>query len=277
MRLRHPDGTVVHVVYCTNVHAAAAVDGVIGQLGRHADPVREQLGLDRLGLGLWLAADVIEGLSENPVALRRLRAELAKRDLDVVTLNTFPYGEFHQPVGKRTVYLPDWTDRRRLAYTLSCARVLSELLPDNAVRGSVATVPPAQRATVHHALDNLADNLAELHWSTGRRIRVGLTPAPGSVIETTEQSIAELSTVDNEWIGVYLDAGHLAVERLTAAYVPIVKVTASFALHTDDTLASLFGPGGARTDHVEVATDAAELAWTRDRLVAVGLKEDEAV
>jgi len=32
---------------------------------------------------------------------------------------------------------------RRLAYTLSCARVLTELLPDDAVWGNVATVPLA--------------------------------------------------------------------------------------------------------------------------------------
>ncbi|HEY0806193.1 MAG TPA: hypothetical protein VGD84_14055, partial [Pseudonocardiaceae bacterium] len=173
---------------------------------------------------------------------------LATRGLDVVTMNA------------------DWTDPRRL---VSCAHLLTELLPDNVVRGSVATMPP----TARHALDNLADGLAELHWSTGRRIRVGLTT--GSAIETTEQAITELSTVDNEWIGVSLDTGHLAVDRLTAACVPIVKVTAAFTLHADDTLAALFGPGGARTDHVEVTTDAAELAWTRDRLVAVGLKELE--
>lgn len=384
MRLRHPDGTVVHVAYCTDMHAAATVDGGIGQLSRYAEPVRERLGLDRLGLGLWLAADVIEVLCENPVALRRLRTELATRGLDVVTLNAFPYGTFHQPVVKKAMYLPDWTDPRRLAYTLSCARVLTELLPDNAVWGSVSTVPlawrtpwtPAKSTAAHHALDSLADGLAELHWATGRRIRVGLEPEPGCVIETTDQAIAELSTVDNEWIGVCLDACHLAVafehpatavDRLAAAYVPIVKTQASCALHADDpvaamatlagyaeprylhqtrafanghrldaddlpdalagglpadhpwrvhfhvpphaqpapplrttatvltdTFAALFGPGGAKTDVVEVATYtwsvvpgsptvqtdliagiAGELAWTRDRLVAIGLKTEE--
>jgi hypothetical protein len=55
-----------------------------------------------------------------------------------------------------------------------------------------------------------------------------------------------------------------------------------------DTLGALFDTPQARTDHVEVETYtwsvlpdavdlvegiAAELAWTRDRLVAIGLKE----
>lgn len=379
MRLRHPDGTMVHVAYCTNVHTAADVDGVIGQLARYAEPVRERLGLDQLGLGLWLANDVVAELVRDQDALRRLKHELAARALDVVTLNAFPYGEFHQPVVKKAVYLPDWTDPRRLTYTLSCARLLTELLPDNAVRGSISTLPfawrtpwtPTQRALAHRALENLADGLAELHWSTGRRIRVGLEPEPGCVVETTDQAIAELSSVDNEWIGVCLDACHLAVafedpaiavDRLSAACVPIVKAQASCALQADDpgataltafaeqrflhqtatrrqavddlpdalsgalptdhpwrvhfhvpvhaqptsplrstsdvltdTLAALFDPSsGAQTDHVEVETYtwsvlpdaprhdadliagiAAELAWTRDRLVAIGLKEEE--
>ncbi|HEX9335350.1 MAG TPA: metabolite traffic protein EboE [Pseudonocardiaceae bacterium] len=367
MRLRHPDGTVVHVAYCVNVPTATDVDGVVRLLDRYAEPVRERLDLDRLGLGLWLAADVVAGLVDNPAALGRLRAALAVRGLDVITMNAVPYGEFDQPVIKAAGYLPDWTDPRRLVHTLSCARLLTELLPDNVVWGSVATVPlawrtpwtPARSATAHRALHNLADGLAELHWSTGRRVRVGLTPEPGCVIGTAEQAVTELSTVDNEWIGVSLDTCHLAVTfeqpatavaRLAAAYVPIVKAQVSCAVQSDDpavlaglaesrflrqttafvggrrrdaddlpdalagglppgqpwrvhvhlpvhaqppsgtaavttdSLAALFDPSGARTDHVEVATYtgswtpdliAAELAWTRDRLIAVGLKDEE--
>ena len=381
MRLRHPDGTVVHVAYCTNVHTATDVKGVVGLLGGYAEPVRERLDVDRLGLGLWLAADVVTGLIGDPAALRRLRAELAARGLDVVTLNAAPYGRPSDGDVKQAAYSPDWTDQRRLAYTLSCARLLTELLPDNVVRGSVSTLPlawrspwtPARGAAARRALDNLADGLAELHWSTGRRVRVGLAPEPGCVIETAEQSVMYLSTVDNEWIGVSLDTCHVAVtfepavtavERLAAAYVPVVKAQVSCAVQADDpgsalpelaglveprflcqtttfvdgrrlvaddlpdalagdlptgrpwrvhvhapvhvpldaplsttagvvtdTLAALFDPSsGAQTDHVEVATHtwsgapggrdvvggiAAELAWTRDRLVAVGLKDEE--
>ncbi|HYS36790.1 MAG TPA: metabolite traffic protein EboE [Pseudonocardiaceae bacterium] len=362
MRLRHPDGTIVHLAYCTNVHAAEDVNGVIGQLARYAEPIRERLGVDRLGVGLWLAVNVVRELT--PSAMRRLRAELAIRGLEVVTLNAFPYAGFQQPVVKKAVYLPDWADPRRLDYTLACARVLAELLPDDAVRGSISTLPLAWRtfdrvAVAHRALDTLAIGLADLYRATGRRIRVGLEPEPGCVIETTEQAVAELTTVDREWIGVCLDACHLAVAfedpsaavgRLVDAGLPIVKIQASNALEADDparltryaeprflhqtktmvdgrilsaddlpdalagalpttspwrvhyhvplhslagttltdTLSALFDTPQARTDHVEVETYtwpvlpdavdlvegiAAELAWTRDRLVAMGLKE----
>ena len=71
MRFRHPDGTIVHLAYCTNVHPAEDFDGVLGQLARFAEPVREQLDIDRLGLGLWLARDVATTLLDQPGALRR--------------------------------------------------------------------------------------------------------------------------------------------------------------------------------------------------------------
>ncbi|MER7014816.1 xylose isomerase, partial [Saccharopolyspora sp. NPDC000359] len=44
--------------YCTNVHPAEDLRGVLAQFDRYAVPVRERLGADRLGLGLWLAADL---------------------------------------------------------------------------------------------------------------------------------------------------------------------------------------------------------------------------
>jgi len=56
MRLRHRAGRTVHLSYCTNVHAAEDVAGVLAVLDEYAVPVREHLGTDLLGLGLWLAA-----------------------------------------------------------------------------------------------------------------------------------------------------------------------------------------------------------------------------
>lgn len=40
MRFRHPDGSLVHLAYCTNVHPAEDLDGVMAQLRDHAEPVR---------------------------------------------------------------------------------------------------------------------------------------------------------------------------------------------------------------------------------------------
>ncbi|MER6596702.1 xylose isomerase, partial [Micromonospora purpureochromogenes] len=51
MRLRHADGSTVHLGYCTNVHPAEDAAGILAQLDTHAEPVREALGADLLGPG----------------------------------------------------------------------------------------------------------------------------------------------------------------------------------------------------------------------------------
>ncbi|WP_327342801.1 metabolite traffic protein EboE [Streptomyces europaeiscabiei] len=251
MRFRHPDGTAVHLGYCSNVHQAEDVDGVLAQLTDYAEPVRERLGVDRLGIGLWLARDVVSELVAVPGVLQHLKDELAARGLETVTLNAFPYAGFHREVVKKDVYLPDWADEARLTHTLDCARVLAALLPDDAERGSVSTLPlawrtpwPPDRAdTARRALDRLTAGLAGIESDTGRRIRVGFEPEPGCVVETTAQAVRELRGLDPERLGVCLDACHLAVQfeepgaalrRLADAGLPVVKLQASCAVEATD-------------------------------------------
>ncbi|MER7283955.1 metabolite traffic protein EboE [Dactylosporangium sp. NPDC000244] len=256
MRLRHPDGQTVHLAYGTNVHPAEDLDGIVAQLGTYATPMRERLGTDLLGLGLWLSAGVAAELAADGAARRRLRRELDARGLEVVTLNGFPYGAFHAPVVKRAVYYPDWADPARLRYTLDLARILVDLLPDDAARGSISTLPLGwrepwdgpQAARVGRALDALAQGLAGLEALTGRAVRVAFEPEPGCVIENTLQAAVHLARVDRRWLGVCVDLAHLAcqwedpvaaVQRLARAGLPVVKVQVSAALEVAD-------PGGAR-------------------------------
>lgn len=250
MRFKHPDGTTVHLAYCTNVHPAEDLDGVLDQLRRFGEPVRAALGVPRLGLGLWLADTAAAALAADPAAVDRLRRGLERRGLEVVTLNGFPYRGFHAPTVKQAVYHPDWTRPERLSYTLDLAGILAALLPDDAVRGSVSTVPlgwrdPWDDATHTAALDQLArlaEGLDAVAARTGRPVRVGLEPEPGCVVDSTEQAVDRLSGVDRRWVGVCLDACHLAVgfedpvaavARVAAAGLPVVKTQASAALHAE--------------------------------------------
>ena len=247
MRLRHRDGQTVHLSYCTNVHAAEDVAGILAQLDTYAAPIRERLGADVLGLGLWIAAPAAADLAADPAALAGLRAALDARGLEVVTLNGFPYAAFQQPVVKGSVYRPDWTTPQRLRYTLNLARILAELLPDDAVRGSVSTLPLAWRTpwdtgvadACRRNLDTLADELAHLD----RTVRIAFEPEPGCIVETTAEAAAMLRDTDTERLGVCLDLAHLAcaweepaeaLARLRTAGVPIVKTQVSAALATDD-------------------------------------------
>ncbi|MEU6572510.1 metabolite traffic protein EboE [Streptomyces sp. NPDC046805] len=267
MRFRHPDGSTVHLAYCTNVHPAETLDGVVAQLRDHCEPVRRRLGRDRLGIGLWIARDAARSLDTDPSALRALRAELDRRGLEVVTLNGFPYQGFGAEEVKYRVYTPDWADPERLAHTTALARILAGLLPDDTSEGSISTLPIAWRtplpptgtaqpyetqqpppSTTHRAelartaLRTLAERLDTLEELTGRSLRIGLEPEPGCVVETTHDALAPLTAIAHERIGICVDTCHLAtsfedphtaLDALTRAPVPIVKSQLSAALHAE--------------------------------------------
>ncbi len=255
MRLRHPDGQLVHLGYCTNVHPAEDLPGILTQLDTYASAVRRRLDADVLGLGLWLAAPVAAGLVADPPARRSLRRELAARGLEVVTLNGFPYRSFQAPVVKHAVYQPDWTSRQRLEYTLNLAWILADLLPDDAARGSVSTLPLAWRrpwdaSSADRAirlLDLLSQGLHDLTRRTGRIVRVGFEPEPGCVVETSTQAVSALRDVDTERLGICLDLAHVAcawedpaqaLARLAEAGLPVVKVQVSAALEVENPTAA---------------------------------------
>jgi sugar phosphate isomerase/epimerase len=251
MRLRHPDGQLIHLSYCTNVHPGEDLPEIMTQLDSYAVAVRRLLPADRLGVGLWLAAPVARQLAADPAGVARLRRDLDARGLEVVTLNGFPYQSFHAPVVKQAVYRPDWLTAARLEYTLNLALILAGLLPDDAARGSVSTLPlawrtpswtPEQSSAARRQLDRLAGQLAALRAVTGRLVRVAFEPEPGCLLESAGQTAAGLSGVDTEYLGVCLDLAHLAcaweepaatVDRLAAAGLPVVKVQVSAALAAD--------------------------------------------
>lgn len=248
MRLRHKDGTTVHLGYCTNVHPGEELPEILAQLDTYAAAIRRRLDVGVLGLGLWLARPVATALAADPAAVARLRRELDARGLEVVTFNGFPYEAFHAPVVKYAVYQPDWTAPERLDYTVDLARILTGLLPDDAARGSISTLPLAWRDpwTPGAAARNL-DELARRLRVLDREIRVAFEPEPGCAVEYTDDVLRELSTVDSTYLGVCLDLAHLAcawedphrtVERLSAAGLPIVKVQVSAALGADDPVAA---------------------------------------
>ncbi|RBM13834.1 xylose isomerase [Prauserella sp. PE36] len=237
--------------YCTNVHPAEDLDGILEQLDTYAVPVREKLGQDRLGVGLWLAAGVAAGLAADPSARRRLAAELSARGLAVQTLNAFPYGGFHADVVKHSVYLPAWTDPRRLRYTLDCVTVLGDLLPEDAAYGSISTLPLAWRepwSSSHDvragiAFEEVTRVLRSALARNEQPIRLAIEPEPGCVLDTVSDAVAWLAgRVDPEYIGLCLDTCHLAVsfadpaktvEDIQAAGLSVVKVQASAALHVE--------------------------------------------
>jgi len=243
VRLRHADGSLLHLAYCSNVHPADDLDGVAAQLERYTAKVRERLDVPKLGIGLWVAAPAVA----DAAAADRLADQLQRLSLEVVTLNGFPYKAFHADVVKRDVYWPHWAQDDRREYTLGLARLLAKLLPDDVADGSISTLPLGWRegwddATQDAALRALADlavELEEIEHATGKKIRLALEPEPGCTVETIAQACDAIGGLAPDWIGVCLDACHLAVQfedpveavaLLAAKNVPIVKTQVSSAL-----------------------------------------------
>ena len=193
MRLRHPDGSLLHLAYCSNVHPADDLDGVAAQLERYTARVRERLDVPVLGVGLWVAAPAL-ATSTPPTGSPSSSTASA---LEVVTLNGFPYKAFHAPVVKRDVYWPHWAQddaprvhagaraaARRAApgghrggeHLHAAARVARGLGRRRAAgRGAARAGRPRRRARGAHA-------------RTGKRIRIALEPEPGCTVETIAQA-----------------------------------------------------------------------------------------
>lgn len=238
--------------YCTNVHPAEDLDGVIAQLRTYSGPIRRKVGLHVLGVGLWLPAGLARQLASSTEDLSVLRETLDAEGLQLHTINAFPYGGFHREVVKLDVYKPTWAERERLEYTLDCAEVLAALLPEDTT-GSISTLPLAWREpwtqddddAATSAFAELSDRLTELRERTGRTVRVAVEPEPGCVLDTVADVVGWLGArighgIDPDLVGLCVDTCHLAVSfadpidavrQIDAAGLRIVKVQASSALH----------------------------------------------
>ena len=234
----------VHLTYCTNIHPGESWPEVRANLERYLVPVRERVAPGRpFGVGLRLSAESAAALAA-PDALEELRGFLGAHDLYVFTINGFPYGPFHGRPVKEQVYLPDWLEPERLAYTDQLADVLAALLPDG-VEGTISTVPGAFAPRVHGEADQarmaqaLLDHVAHLvrlRAATGRRVALALEPEPCCFLETIAEAVAfferylfsagavarvseatglsrdSAAAAIREHLGVCLDACHMAVE-----------------------------------------------------------------
>lgn len=236
MRFRAHDGTTVHLSYCSNVHPAETARGVLEQLRRYSGPVRRELGWDRLGVGLWLSAHALD------LDVGALKQVLAEEGLEVVTLNGFPYGGFHDPVVKHAVYRPDWTTDLRADHTIRLAEVLAQLLPDDVDHGTISTLPLAYRtpwSSEQHAaavaqLRRVGDRLTELEALTGKEITLAVEPEPGCVLETSGEVAALLEEVGHARVQACLDVAHFAVQWEDPALVrPAAKAQVATSLEAD--------------------------------------------
>lgn len=238
------------LTYCTNIYPGETWADVRRNLDDHVLHVKQLVSpTATFPLGLRLSARAAFDLDE--AEIRHFAGWCADHDCHVLTLNGFPHGLFHGATVKARVYLPDWRDPARVAYSKRLADIAAHWTPPHRSI-SISTVPIAFREgfapedwtiVKTHLLD-VAMHLARIRENGGPLIRLALEPEPCCVIERTEEAVAlfeRIALPDSlaEYVGLCFDCCHQAVEfeepadclaRLTDAGIPIVKVQVSSAL-----------------------------------------------
>jgi sugar phosphate isomerase/epimerase len=290
------------IAYCTNVHAGPDVESTERNLLEHAVRVRELSGTrGLLPVGLWLSA-IAAGQLERRDDVRALRDRLLEAGIAVVTLNGFPFIDFHDHAIKHAVYEPHWARPERLAYTLRLANILVDLLPDDVRDASISTVPIGWRPTFTNEgcgasvgiaaaqLEAVVAHLRRIERETGVRLHVDLEPEPGCLLDRAEHVVALFDealgrTPDaRRHLGVCHDICHSAVmfEEQAAALelyrrngIRVGKVQVSSAIEADGSRSALAAL--ARFDEPKylhqtvVRLDSGELRFHEDLRPALGM------
>lgn len=234
-----------HLTYCTNIHPGETWAAVRANLERYVLPVRERVAHGvPFGLGLRLSAEAARTLAI-PDQIAALLDFFHVHDLYAFTINGFPYGAFHGQRVKERVYLPDWLDEARLAYTDQLADILAGLLHPE-VEGTISTVPGAfhsrirsdeEAGRVAAMMARHAAHLLRLRETTGKRLALAIEPEPWCAVDTVASAISffeqhlfgragvdelrrhvaidstgEAESVLRSLVGVCFDICHMAVE-----------------------------------------------------------------
>jgi hypothetical protein len=225
MRLNHG----LHLAYCTNVHPGEDWAQTFDSLNRYTLAVRRQFAPERpYAIGLRLSDRASVELAE-PEKLLEFQRWLDQHNCYVFTINGFPFGRFHGRRVKEAVYLPDWTDPRRLQYTNRLFDLLVQLMPPD-VDGSVSTAPgsfkefirtPQQHRQIRDNVWRCVEHIAQLSERSGRKLHLGLEPEPLGLFENTAETVGFFEMLREEHpgdprlhdhLGVNYDACHFAVE-----------------------------------------------------------------
>lgn len=243
--------TAAQIGYCSNVHPTRDLAGLRSSIEQHFRGVRTLRGLNEQDSGLWISALAATELQQTSARTDFLKL-LQHNGLRLTSLNGFPYGQFHQGTVKTEVYLPNWADPKRLAYSLHLARILADALPPDCRQGVISTVPlgyaaswnPKLQLRAEHLLRQLTASLARLYLETGKKIVFCLEMEPDCVLENTYQAIAffrrwQATDPNHEYLALCFDVCHQAVvfehcyqslARLYQARVPVGKIQLSNAL-----------------------------------------------
>jgi sugar phosphate isomerase/epimerase len=225
MQLKHN----IHLAYCTNIHRGESWNETFSALEKYTLRVKERVcPRDPYAIGLRLSDEASRELSDKS-RLLEFQRWLETHNCYVFTINGFPFGRFHGTRVKEQVYLPDWTNTARVAYTNRLFDLLAEIVPPG-IEGSVSTAPCSfklfiktqdQVAEMRRNLWSSIEHIAGVSARTGKKLHLGLEPEPLCYLETSEETVDFINqmrqnrpgdTRVDEFLGVNYDTCHLAVE-----------------------------------------------------------------
>ena len=251
MKLNQLSGNV-HLTYCTNIHAGQSWQDIRASLDEYVPAIKSTVAQSQpMGIGLRLSGEAA-AVARQPEALASFRDQLSVLGAYVFTINAFPFGPFHGVRVKEDVYLPDWRDRERVAFTANSAAVLAGILPDG-IEGSISTVPGAFKpngrsseavaAMARNLMMAVAD-LVDLKRRTGKHIALALEPEPCCFLETTDERIAffEGALLQPEtlaMLGGITGVGRSEAEILLRRHLGICYDVCHGSVEYEDTVAAL--------------------------------------
>jgi sugar phosphate isomerase/epimerase len=291
MRLRHPSGRIVHLSCGISLDHTEDVSAAVERLDATNAALREHFGTGTLMVALRLSYRLANTLAVSSRARTRLRTELDARGLEVVTLSGAPCPDGDDPA--------DWSDPARVRHTLDLARILVDLLPFEEVRGAIATCglgsaadwdDEHRKAGARH-LSRLSGGLADLAWRVGRAVRAGFQPAPGKVLDSPEQTVAALTRIDKDRLGICLDLATVVrdwpgpetgIDRITDAGLSVITARITDpAVGWQPLMRHLLAADTARTEYVDVDVPGTDeqrgtaLAHVLDELTTLGLVPEQ--
>ncbi len=190
----------LHLTYCTNVHSGEDWPSVWDNLNKFVLEVKKGVADESpFGIGLRLSKQAADELNTND-NIAKFKLWLKQHNCYVFTINGFPYGAFQGESVKERVYLPDWTTRARVKYTLDLAQILASIMDKDLVSyGSISTVPVGYKDTIsstksiHQAVNHLIEvaiGLKKISDNSSRHIVLAVEPEPSCYLETTHDAIS---------------------------------------------------------------------------------------
>ncbi len=255
----------VSLCYSMNVHPGEGLDDVLRDLSETVVPLKRRLGVEgRFAVGLRLANRAAE---EAVARIEELQVALQSEQLIAITVNAFPFGDFHAARVKEEVYRPDWSHASRAVYSLRAAVALAAV-NKKGTKVSVSTVPlsykewaPSLNAVTNRVLDMITAYQGVDRKSVVRPM-LALEPEPFCLLETARETVdywrnhlmpaarAKYGRGAEELVRTYLgvcfdtchhavrwEDGAEAIDLYRDAGIPIAKAQLSSALEADGTAA----------------------------------------